>query len=236
MQIMFLFFILAFVLGCILLPMRKLLLKFNPGAKQACRMTLLWIAVIYAAFSIIMTYCTGASSHGYVLYIIFALCGLVGCNLFFVALMYGRKGFRTTGVILLVSYLTILFSVTLFGRLEINHATGVNMYIFQTLFPENPYSKAMDFHFIQNIALFIPAGAAMCLACEPDCRSVFKAFYYGCLLTILIETAQGIFHLGLCDIDDMIANIFGCMAGYGLMEAAGYFLSHADQTEMAGRE
>ena len=109
------------------------------------------------------------------------------------------------------------------------HSTGVNMYIFQTLFPENPYSRAMRLHFVQNIVLFIPAGASICLSCCPKERTVFKAFYYGCLLTVLIESAQGVFHLGLCDIDDMISNIWGCMLGYGCMEAAGFFIANAER-------
>lgn len=109
-----------------------------------------------------------------------------------------------------------------------SHGTGVNMYILEALFPENPYSQFMGLHFLQNIALFIPAGACICMACEEDDRSVFKAFYYGCFLTVLIETLQGIFHLGLCDIDDMLSNILGCSFGYGVMEAVGYLLGNSE--------
>lgn len=228
MQILFLVFLLIFTLACILIPLRKVLLWANPQAGQARRAVLITVTGIYMVLAGILTACTGAMVHGYVLYIIFILCAVAGFDMFLLALR-NRDALCTSGVILLISYLVILFAITLFGRIEMGHSTGINMYIFQTLFPENPYSQAMGLHFVQNIALFIPAGASICLACRPKDRTVFKAFYYGCLLTVLIESAQGIFHLGLCDIDDMISNIWGCMLGYGCMEAAGFFIANAER-------
>lgn len=228
MQILFLILLLIFTLACILIPMRKALVWANPQAAQARRAVLIAVTGVYVTLAGILTACTGAMVHGYVLYTIFILCAVAGLDLFLLALR-SRDKMCSTGVILLVSYLIILFAVTLFGRIEMGHSTGVNMYIFQTLFPENPYSRAMRLHFVQNIVLFIPAGASICLSCRPKERTVFKAFFYGCLLTVLIESAQYIFHLGLCDIDDMISNIWGCMIGYGCMEAAGFFIANAER-------
>lgn len=43
----------------------------------------------------------------------------------------------------------------------------------------------------------------------------------GLVLSVFIELTQFVFRLGLCEIDDMIHNVLGCMLGYGVATLIG---------------
>lgn len=216
MQLLFLAVILTVILLCILIPVRKIILRFNPQAERASLVPLIWIAVIYIFVCAIAACLVSRQTLGYIPYAIFMVCGLAGIDIAVMDLMRSRT--NHAGIILFTAYLMVLFFITIFGRGALEHGEGINMYFFESLLPKSRYSHPEPYHFLQNIALFLPAGAFLCLSEEKKRRSVFKAFYIGCAITVLIETTQGIFHLGLCDIDDMTANILGCMIGYGLTE------------------
>ena len=219
MQILFLISLLIAALICILVPSYRVMIHFNPQAKHTAMLLLVWITVIYTFATLLATFFVDKLSLGYILYAVFILCGLVGFDLIMVALLRGIEEINRAGLILFSGYLFILLFITVLGRGEFTHGEGINMYLFQTIIPQSKYSHPMPMHYLENIALFIPCGIAVYLAGEKGRKSVFKAFYIGCMITVLIESIQGIFHLGICDIDDMTANIAGCMLGYGAMEA-----------------
>lgn len=68
---------------------------------------------------------------------------------------------------------------------------------------------------ILNVLLFIPYGilASMIL---PQTRKS-KLFFYGILISVIIELIQYIFRLGCFDIDDLIQNTIGICVGFLLV-------------------
>lgn len=219
MQILFLTLLLIAALICILIPSYRVMIHFNPQGRYAAMLLLVWITAIYAFAALLATLFVDKLFLGYILYAVLILCGLVGFDLIMVALLRGIEEINRTGLILFSGYLFILLFITVLGRGEFTHGEGINMYLFQTIIPQSKYSQPMPIHYLENIALFVPCGISIYLAGEKGRKSVFKAFFIGCMITVLIESIQGIFHLGICDIDDMTANIAGCMLGYGAMEA-----------------
>ena len=73
-------------------------------------------------------------------------------------------------------------------------------------------SDAIRQEIISNIWLFIPLGAILYDPVHPH-RWVWAA-----CLSVLIETVQFGFGIGLCEIDDVISNSLGAMLGYNLSE------------------
>lgn len=68
---------------------------------------------------------------------------------------------------------------------------------------------------VGNVVLFIPLGWFL-----PHLwarfRGFFKTVFTVILLIAAVEAVQYFTLLGSCDIDDLILNVFGAMAGYGL--------------------
>lgn len=62
-----------------------------------------------------------------------------------------------------------------------------------------------------NFLLFIPFGFLSCLLFPKKTKRII--FFYAVTTSVLIELTQLIFHLGVCDIDDVILNGLGAFAG-----------------------
>lgn len=69
---------------------------------------------------------------------------------------------------------------------------------------------------IGNFLLFIPLGFFLKFFIA---RSNSTLLLYALALSVLIELIQLIFHWGVCDIDDVILNSIGALAGIGLCAA-----------------
>ena len=82
---------------------------------------------------------------------------------------------------------------------------------FKALISGKSYGKQAVVQNINNVLLFIPFGLFFPL-------SRFKyIFLTGILYSLLIEICQYIFRLGLCEIDDVISNVFGALIGFWLL-------------------
>ncbi len=82
---------------------------------------------------------------------------------------------------------------------------------------------------ILNVLLFVPAGFLAPLLWE-EFRGFSKTALFGAGLSLAVETLQ-IFTLRLTDVDDLIMNTLGCMAGYGLarLVTGGFSKVHTGQ-------
>lgn len=70
------------------------------------------------------------------------------------------------------------------------------------------------FHTLGNLGWFVPMGLMLC-AFRPKAHAV-HAFALGAAVSTLLEAYQWIFHSGVPDVDDVLLNAFGALAGYGL--------------------
>jgi glycopeptide antibiotics resistance protein len=76
-----------------------------------------------------------------------------------------------------------------------------------------------------NIVGFIPLGFLLPLIL-PWFRNGFKILLAGLLLSLCYETAQLLFGLGVFDVDDLILNTAGSIAGYIVFFILGLFIKN----------
>ena len=79
-----------------------------------------------------------------------------------------------------------------------------------------------------NVALFVPAGFLAPLLWE-EFRLFSKTVVFGAAMSFAVEILQ-IFTLRLTDVDDLLMNTLGCMAGYGLARLVTGGFSHGIHT------
>ena len=107
-------------------------------------------------------------------------------------------------IILTVLYIVFILWITVFSR-----KTGTER-IFKGLFWE--IQMGYWNNIVQNILLFIPLGFLV---------GGKRAIIIGLLLTIGIEATQYVFKLGYCEVDDVINNAIGVVAGTLLLKKYG---------------
>ena len=79
--------------------------------------------------------------------------------------------------------------------------------------PENPYFVHCVINLLGNVLLFIPAGWLLPKV-FPYQRNVFRFMVTCAGLILLVETLQLFTLLGSFDIDDVILNLCGMLAGF----------------------
>jgi len=73
-----------------------------------------------------------------------------------------------------------------------------------------------------NIIGFIPFGAILPVISR-WARSFIRTTIAGCLVSCVIELCQLFFKRGSCDIDDVLLNTLGVIAGYMIFAAANHY-------------
>ena len=82
-------------------------------------------------------------------------------------------------------------------------------------YAENSYLKEMAAINTLNVVMFVPVG--LLLGCAFRQMTWWKALAIGAGMSAAIEVLQFIFKRGLCETDDVIHNVVGCMIGYGVV-------------------
>lgn len=122
-----------------------------------------------------------------------------------------KSGLKTSSVILLVIYATIVICTTVMFR-----SGGYEREII--IIPFWSYRAYMEGHprilveNIMNVLAFIPIGILLAIAVNRP--KWWKAAIVGCIFSVVIEFMQYYFDRGQCEIDDVIHNTLGCLIGY----------------------
>ena len=112
-------------------------------------------------------------------------------------------------IALFVCYVIFILWMTIFSR----HSTGEHraemrfMWSYQEMFLGEPTWKTDVWQNIKNILFFIPFGFLF-----PTVKHLIT-IVSGLLLSIIIEAIQYIACLGLCELDDVLCNVFGTLVG-----------------------
>ena len=136
----------------------------------------------------------------------------VCCGLVWFLLHHARQ--LNKGVLaLLVTYLLAVLFITLLSR-QGQHNTSVIMELelFHALQTQD--TEVLQ-HILENAALFVPLGILLPML-HRSLRSGWWALLGGAALSTMIETAQLVLAAGQCDVNDILANTLGALAGYGL--------------------
>ncbi len=79
---------------------------------------------------------------------------------------------------------------------------------------ENSYLKEVAVINLLNICMFLPVG--FFLKCGYRSVTCKKVFLIGFIVSFFVELLQFTFSKGLCEVDDLIHNVAGCMVGYAI--------------------
>lgn len=112
----------------------------------------------------------------------------------------------------LVAYLTIFMRI---GSVDTSIVTTPFDDLQEAFVNRDP---AMMQHFLLNVILFIPFGYLIPETNPKYLRKWSFSMMGGLVASTIIEGCQMIFRLGQSDVDDIIANTFGAIIGYTLVQ------------------
>ena len=128
-----------------------------------------------------------------------------------------RKGLRYCAFLLLAEWVFLVLGTCVIFR-ESGEECRINLIPLISYFDygENSYFMEKAALNILNVVLFIPVGILLKPAfCNNDNLNWKGTMVVGLLLSMAIEVLQFVLKKGLCEIDDVIHNVIGCMLGYG---------------------
>ena len=134
------------------------------------------------------------------------------------AAVYGLlRNFRELNkgmLVLFLVYLLGLAYITLMSRSSRTADKTIRMVPFASLSQLRTSTTDMLNHMLLNVAMFVPLGLLFPLIYPAKLGKFLYAVGMGLMCTVIIESVQMMFQLGQCDVDDMIANTIGAIAGY----------------------
>ena len=137
-----------------------------------------------------------------------------------------NKGF----LLLFIVYLLGLAYMTLLSRGEAND-TSIRMVPFASLTQARTKTTDMLNHMLLNVAMFVPVGILFPMIYPEKLAKWGIVLCVGLMLTVAIESTQLVFRLGQCDIDDIIANTAGALAGFLLFRIYQRFTRKPEEAE-----
>ena len=114
-----------------------------------------------------------------------------------------------------IIYIMVLLYITLLGRLseQTNMVSVCPLWSYVEIIKEGNQKLACQIFY--NILAFIPLGFFLPFLVR-QMQYIWKVILCGFLFSTIIEFVQYLFHLGWCDIDDIINNTMGVALGYGI--------------------
>jgi hypothetical protein len=183
----------------------------NPSAFQAIALVVLLVYLCVAGFLMILYYSLG--NGGLLLYAVSLIFAAGFLPWYFYQCIRLRKELQAGAFVTALVYLLAVFYMTLFSRTG-SGDTGLQMESFgwiRRCVELGNYDPAK--HFVQNLAMFVPVGFLLFLAHQRKLGSPVLVFSFGLSISVLIETIQLLGGFGSCDVDDMISNTVGALAG-----------------------
>lgn len=117
--------------------------------------------------------------------------------------------------LMLVEWAVLIFcSAVIFREARAERAISLVPLSSYFCIAENSYLKEVAMINLLNICMFLPVG--FFLRCGYWRVSYKQVLFAGFILSATIEFSQFILCKGLCEIDDIIHNVAGCMLGYGI--------------------
>lgn len=144
------------------------------------------------------------------------LLGAVLCLILFAIWWKGWRNFgRNCALILLVAWVALVIAMTVVFRGS-GAESRIQLEPFRSYwdFGEHSYFLECFAANVLNVALFVPVGFFAGIGFRRI--GWMKVAQWGCMLSIVIEILQFVFHKGYCEVDDVIHNTLGCLIGLGI--------------------
>lgn len=152
-----------------------------------------------------------------IMFVVFAI-GLIA--------LLSWKGIRTGGryvaVLALAEWTMLVLCSTVIFR-SVRAERGFRLIPFSSYWDYGPNSYLLEVaaEKFLNVVLFVPVGFLLGRGFWQ--MTWRRALLTGCCLSVVIELLQLVFQKGMCEVDDVIHNVAGCMIGYSLYS---FFHSH----------
>ncbi len=154
-----------------------------------------------------------ASKIPYIVYWILLAVLVVGI----VVILFSQKTRRTQKIarLIFVEWVVLIFCSAVIFR-EARVESAINLVPLSSYFciAENSYLKEVAVINLLNICMFLPVG--FFLKCGYRSVTCKKVFLIGFIVSFFVELLQFTFSKGLCEVDDLIHNVAGCMVGYAI--------------------
>lgn len=126
-----------------------------------------------------------------------------------------KGGLRATAFLLLIELLFLIICTAIIFREERVERT-FNLIPFDSYYnyPENSYFIEAAAVNVLNVIMFIPVGLLVGLGFRK--LTWKKTILIGFGISFSIEILQFFFKKGLCETDDLIHNLMGCLLGYAI--------------------
>ena len=126
-----------------------------------------------------------------------------------------QEGLRASSVLLLVEWVFLILCTAVIFR-ESSESSRINLIPLSSYFDiaENSYLMEKVVINVLNVALFIPVG--LLLGCGFREMLWEKVLLIGFGISFSIELLQLFLKRGLCETDDLIHNLLGCVIGYAI--------------------
>lgn len=199
--------------------------------KQATPLIAIALLVMYAAVSaiVLMMLSTLGSMEMILMGLLVLLAGTVMMISLFGIFRYFRdlkKGWLTVFLL----YLLGIAYISIFSRSE-SRDVVIRMVPFASLKQTGADSGDMLNHMLLNVAMFVPMGILLPMICPMHLSRWSYILGIGLMSTVAIEAIQLVLALGQCDIDDIIANVLGAVAGYLVYLGYTRYLAHREIAE-----
>lgn len=175
-------------------------------------------AVLFAVFFVcgIMLFLVSQAMGGMgaALFFLFMAVSAVAFGAFFIFLASHFREIRKGMLFLFFVYVLSVLYMTVFSRLGI-HNESVKLEIFGTVAETiRTGSPEPARHLLLNGAMFVPMGLLLPMAEPKRLAGAGCVLAAGLVLSTSIESAQMIWEIGQCDIDDIISNTLGALTGF----------------------
>lgn len=148
----------------------------------------------------------------------------IGCTILFLRKGW-KEGLRASAVLLLVEWIfLILCTAVIFREARVERAFNLIPFDSYFHYPENSYFIEAAAINVLNIFIFIPVGLLSGLGFRE--MTWKKVLLVGLIISISIELLQFIFKRGLCETDDLIHNVVGCVIGYAIYKLSTRLVKH----------
>ena len=145
--------------------------------------------------------------------VIWALLAVLVVGIGDIVLTQKTRKAQKISLLLLAEWVTLIYCSSIVFRAP-REVSSINFLPLWSYFDyaENSYLKEMAAVNFLNVVLFVPVGFLLKLGIQNTTwKHVLMA---GLILSATIEILQFLLCKGLCEIDDLIHNVLGCMLGY----------------------
>lgn len=176
------------------------------------------LALHLCLYAYIMALMVLTRAQGTAIFFLLLLTSLVSFVGLIVFLVQNRREIRGTMLLCFGLFFLVILYITLLSRGG-TRESAVKMEAFgdfKTALETHSWEPIS--HFLLNALMFVPLGFFLAGVRKTGVLKFGTVALQGLTFSTLIETLQLVTHRGECDLDDIIANTLGAMAGWAILK------------------